>query len=136
MDPEGWQTGIVGFWSHLGDPEVLQHKILLGLTALFGLGEWRLRNGGRPGAPWAYVLPVVSIASGIVLISHTHLVGDAHAAFFMEVSHLAMGLMSLVIGWARWLELRLPDPERRMAGRVWGPALAMFGVLLVLYRES
>jgi hypothetical protein len=57
------------------------------------------------------VLPVVCIASGIVLISHTHLVGDAHAAFFMEVSHLAMGLMSLVIGWARWLELRLPDPE-------------------------
>ena len=136
MDPEGWQTGIVGFSSHLMDPEVLQHKILLGLTALFGLGEWRLRNGGRPGAPWAYVLPVVSIASGIVLISHTHLVGDAHAAFFMEVSHLAMGLMSLVIGWARWLELRLPDPERRMPGRVWGPALVMFGVLLVLYRES
>jgi copper resistance protein D len=82
------------------------------------------------------VLPVVSTASGIVLISHTHLVGDVHAAFFMEVSHLAMGLISLVIGWARWLELRLPDPERRMPGRVWGPALAMFGVLLVLYRES
>ena len=136
MDPEGWQTGIVGFWSHLLDPEVLQHKILLGLTALFGLGEWRLRNGGRPGTPWAYVLPVVSIASGIVLISHTHLVGDAHTAFFMEVSHLAMGLVSLLVGWARWLELRLPAPESRIPGRVWGPALAMFGVLLILYRES
>jgi putative copper resistance protein D len=134
MDPEGWQTGLVGFWAHLLDPEVLQHKLLLVFTALFGLGEWRAQR--RPGSPWAYVLPVVAIASGIVLISHTHLVGDVRYAFFMEVSHLAMGLMSLVVGWARWLELRLPAPQRWTAGRIWGPALALFGLLLVFYRES
>jgi copper resistance protein D len=134
MDPEGWQTGLVGFWVHLLDPEVLQHKILLVLTALFGLGEWRAQR--RPGSAWAYVLPVVAIASGIVLISHTHLVGDVRTAFFMEVSHLAMGVMSLVVGWARWLELRLPAAEGRTAGHLWGPALLLFGLLLVFYRET
>jgi putative copper resistance protein D len=134
MDPEGWQTGLVGFWAHLLDPEVLQHKILLVFTALFGFGEWRAQQ--RPGSVWAYVLPVVAIASGIVLISHTHLVGDVRTAFFMEISHLAMGVLSLVVGWARWLELRLPAAEGRTAGRLWGPALLLFGLLLVFYRET
>jgi hypothetical protein len=54
----------------------------------------------------------------------------------MELSHLALGLVSLAVGWARWLELRLPRVEGRSAGRVWGPALAVFGLLLILYREG
>jgi putative copper resistance protein D len=136
IDPEGWQTGLVGFWTHLLDPEVLQHRILLALTALFGLGEWRLRHGGRPDSAWRYVFPAVCIASGALLITHTHIVGDSRSAFFMELSHLALGLVSLAVGWARWLELRLPRVEGRSAGRVWGPALAVFGLLLILYREG
>lgn len=136
VDPEGWQTGLVGFWEHLLDPEVLQHRILLALTALFGLGEWRLRQGRRPDSPWRYVFPVVCIASGALLISHTHLVSDVRSAFFMELSHLVLGLVSLAVGWARWLEIRLPPAEGRAAGRLWGPALAVFGLLLIFYREA
>ena len=135
VDPEGWQTGTVGFWEHLLSPEVVQHRILLILTALFGFAEWRVRNGRHPNSRWNYVFPLVAISSGILLLAHAHELSDSKSAFFMELSHLAMGLVSLLVGWSRWLELRLPSAARGLPGRIWAPALAVFGLLLVLYRE-
>jgi putative copper resistance protein D len=136
VDPEGWQTGAVGFWEHLLSPEVVQHRILLILTALFGFAEWRVRSGRHPDSPWRYVFPVVAIWSGALLVAHAHEVSDGKSAFFMELSHLPLGLVSLLAGWSRWLELRLPPAENGGPGRIWGPALAVFGLLLVLYREG
>lgn len=136
VDPEGWQTGAVGFWEHLKSPEVLQHRILLGLTATLGLAEWRVRSGGHPASPWRWVFPVVTIVSGILLLTHVHEVSDSQSAFFMELSHLPLGLLSLLAGWSRWLELRLPPAGRGGPGRLWGPALAVFGLLLIFYRET
>jgi putative copper resistance protein D len=136
VDPEGWQTGAVGFWEHWKSPEVLQHRILLGLTALLGLAEWRVRSGRHPASPWRYVFPVVTIWSGILLLTHVHEVSNSQSAFFMELSHLPLGLLSLLAGWSRWLELRLPSDRRAAAGRLWGPALAAFGLLLIFYRET
>jgi putative copper resistance protein D len=135
VDPEGWQTGAVGFWEHWKSPEVLQHRILFGLTALLGLAEWRVHSGRAPRAAWRYVFPVATIASGMLLLTHVHEVSDGRSAFFMELSHLPLGLLSLLAGWSRWLELRLP-PGSGMAGHVWGPALAAFGLLLIFYREA
>lgn len=136
VDPEGWQTGAVGFWEHLKSPEVLQHRILLGLTALLGLAEWRVRSGRHPVSPWRYVFPVVTISSGVLLLTHVHEVSDSRSAFFMELSHLPLGLLSLLAGWSRWLELRLPPDRRGTSGGLWGPALAAFGLLLIFYRET
>src|SRR5262245_35162179 len=136
VDPEGWQTGTVAFWEHLLSPEVVQHRILLILTALFGFAEWRVRNGHHPNSRWNYVFPLVAIWSGILLLAHAHELSDSKSAFFMELSHLAMGLVSLLVGWSRWLELRLPPAARAWPGRIWAPALAAFGLLLVLYREG
>ncbi len=135
LDPEGWQTGAVGFWEQLRSPEVLQHRIMLVLTTLFGFAEWRVRSGRHPESRWRYAFPVVAIWSGVLLIAHAHEVSNAKSAFFMELSHLLLGLMSLLAGWARWLELRLPPAESSGPGRLWGPALAVFGLLLILYRE-
>jgi putative copper resistance protein D len=134
VDPEGWQTGAVGFWEHWKSPEVLQHRILLGLTALLGLAEWRVHSGRPPAEAWRYVFPAVTICSGILLLTHLHEVSDGRSAFFMELSHLPLGLLSLLAGWSRWLELRLP-PGSSGPGRLWGPALAAFGLLLIFYRE-
>ena len=136
VDPEGWQTGAVGFWEHLLSPEVVQHRILLVLTALFGFAEWRVRNGHHPDSPWRYVFPIVAIWSGVLLLAHVHEVSDSKTAFFMELSHLPLGLVSLLAGWSRWLELRLPPAGSGGPGRIWGPALAVFGLLLILYREG
>lgn len=136
LDPEGWQTGAVGFWEHLRSPEVLQHRIMLALTALFGFAEWRVRGGRHPESPWRYVFPVAAIWSGVLLLAHAHEITDTKSLFFMELSHLLLGLTSLLVGWARWLELRLPAAESGGPGRLWGPALALMGLLLIVYREG
>jgi putative copper resistance protein D len=136
MDPEGWQTGRVGFWQQLLGLEVLQHRILLALTALLGLAEWRVRSGRNPSSRWRYVFPLVLIVAGTLLLSHAHEVNNAKSAFLMELTHLPMGLVVLVAGWARWLELRLPPVDGGRAGRLWGPALTALGLLLLLYREG
>jgi putative copper resistance protein D len=136
LDPEGWQTGLVGFWEHLATAEVLQHRIMLGLTALLGVAEWRLRLRESVPSPWRYVFPAVCIASGALLLAHVHEVANAKTAFLMEVTHLPLGLLVLLAGWSRWLELRLPAAAGARAGRLWGPALAAFGLLLVFYREG
>jgi putative copper resistance protein D len=136
MDPEGWQTGNVGFWEHLLGLEVLQHRLLLALTALLGVAEWRVHGGRDPRSRWRYVFPGVCIAAGALLLTHAHDVNDARFAFLMEITHLPLALVILVAGWARWLELRLPPPENRAPGRLWAPALTLFGLLLVFYREG
>jgi len=135
LDPEGWQTGSVGFWEHLLGLEVLQHRILLGLTALLGIAEWRVRSSRNPSSRWRYAFPFVCIVSGTLLLSHAHTVSNAKTGFLMEVTHLPMGLVILAAGWASWLELRLSPPENRLPGRLWAPLLALFGLLLVFYRE-
>ena len=95
-----------------------------------------MRSGRYPESAWRYAFPIVSIWAGILLIAHVHEVNDSKSAFFMELSHLLLGLTSLVAGWARWLELRLPPPASAGPGRLWGPAFAVFGLLLLLYREG
>lgn len=135
MDPEGWQTGTVGFWEQLANLEVLQHRILLALTALLGIAEWRVHRDPRSTSAWRYMFPLVCIVSGLLLLSHGHDVNNAKSAFLMELTHLPLGLVILVAGWARWLELRLPEPAGRTASRLWAPAFTLFGLLLLLHRE-
>jgi putative copper resistance protein D len=136
LDPEGWQTGAVGFWEQLRSPEVVQHRLMLLLTALFAIAEWRVRSGRRPQSRLRYLFPVVAIMSGVLLIMHSHEVSNAKSAFLMEVSHLPLGLISLLAGWSRWLELRLPGAAGVGPGRVWGPAFLLFGLILTFYREA
>jgi len=78
---------------------------------------------------------LIAVVSGVLLLSHVHETSNAKSAFLMEVTHLPLGLISLLVGWSRWLELRLPPAEGAGPGRVWGPALALFGLILVFYRE-
>ena len=71
-----------------------------------------------------------------MLLSHAHEVSNAKSAFLIELTHLPLGLVILVAGWSRWLELRLSPPDDRAPGRLWGPALTVFGLLLLFYREA
>jgi hypothetical protein len=68
-----------------------------------------------------------------------------------------MGILGVFIGWGRWLEIRLPGPERaqldggaragagpalvpgwarRLPGLVWSVSMALVGAILLFYRES
>jgi len=53
----------------------------------------------------------------------------------MEVTHLPLAVVGIVVGWSRWLELRLPGRDSAMAGRIWAPCLTLIGLLLLFYRE-
>jgi hypothetical protein len=51
------------------------------------------------------------------------------------VTHAPLGVAALIMGWARWLELRLPASQQRLPGQLWATGLAVVGVLLLFYRE-
>ena len=100
------------------------------------VAEWRVRSGRHPDSRWSYVFPLVCVGAGILLLSHAHEVSNAKSAFLIELTHLPLGLVILVAGWSRWLELRLSPPDNDAPGRLWGPALTVFGLLLLFYREA
>jgi putative copper resistance protein D len=134
-DPGHWPFGPVGFWDSVTQSEVVQHWFFDSLPALFGVLEWLQRIGRLPGRPWAYVFPLLSAVGGGLLLAHAHQLTDVKEVFLMEITHLPLGALGIVMGWSRWLELRLPPPDAERAGRVWPPAFALIGLLLVLYRE-
>jgi putative copper resistance protein D len=134
-DPEVWPLGPVGFWvSHL-QPEVLQHRAFMLLVVAFGIFEWAVRVGRLRARPWGHVFPVLCAIGGGLLLTHSHAVFSAKEAFLMEVTHAPIGVLGAVAGWARWLELRLPDAGPWPA-RVWPLCLTAVGVLLVFYSEG
>jgi putative copper resistance protein D len=134
-DPEVWPLGPVGFWvSHL-QPEVLQHRLFMLLVVAFGLFEWAVRVGRLRERPWGYVFPALCAAGGGLLLTHSHAVFSMKEAFLMEVTHAPIGVLGAVAGWARWLELRLPDAGPWPA-RVWPLCLTAVGVLLIFYSEG
>jgi len=134
-DPESWPLGPQGFWQSLWDPEVLQHRLLGLLPVIFGVFEWLVRTGRLRDERLALVFPFVCAAAGALLLAHAHTLQNAKEAYLMEVTHLPLAVVGIVVGWSRWLELRLPDREGAVAGRIWAPCLALIGLLLLFYRE-
>lgn len=136
-DPGSWplsetETLIDG----LTDPEVLQHRVFALLPSALGLFEWLVRTGRLAAEPWARVFPLLVAVGGGLLLAHAHPLVHVKEAYLMEITHLPLGALAVVAGWARWLELRLPAREGRIPGRIWPPALVAIGLLLVLYREG
>ena len=75
------------------------------------------------------------MAGGALLLTHSHASLNLKAEFLVEITHTPLGVLALLVGWARWLEVRLQFPENRLPGRLWPVAFTMIGVLLILYRE-
>src|SRR5262249_7936368 len=135
-DPGAWPLGPQGFWASMLEPSVLQHRLFVTLVVAFGIFEWMVRTGRLQAPGYALVFPVLCAVGGGLLLTHSHAILDIKSGFLLEVTHAPLGVLGLTIGWARWLELRLGAPDTRMPGRVWASALALFGVLLLLYREA
>ena len=134
-DPEVWPLGPVGLWESLAQAEVLQHRLFMLLIVVFGAFEWAVRTERVPARPWAYVFPALCAVGGGLLLTHSHTVFSLKEAFLMEVTHAPIGVLSAFAGWARWLELRLPEAAPS-AGRIWPACLAVVGVLLIFYSEG
>jgi putative copper resistance protein D len=134
-DPEVWPLGPIGFFESLAQPEILQHRLFMLLVTAFGLFEWAVRTGRLSPRPWASVFPVLCAAGGGLLLTHSHTVFSLKEAFLMEVTHAPIGVLGAFAGWARWLELRLPEAGQ-WPGRVWSTCLVAIGVLLIVYSEG
>lgn len=135
-DPEGWPLGPIGFWEGMTTADVVQHRLFVLVVAAFGVFEWMVRTQRLAGARAALVFPLLCAAGAAMLLTHSHAVSNVKSEYLMEITHTPLALLGLVAGWARWLELRLPDHGGGIPERVWSLALAAVGVLLLLYREG
>jgi putative copper resistance protein D len=120
----------------MGYPEVLQHRIFVLLVVVFGVFEWLIRTGRLRARGAALVFPLLCVVGGGLLLTHSHAGLNLKEEFLIEVTHVPLGVLALISGWTRWLELRLPPPGDRLPSRLWPLAFTLVGVVLVLYRES
>jgi putative copper resistance protein D len=47
-----------------------------------------------------------------------------------------MGVLAVLMGWGRWLELRLPREDRGAPAWIWSTAFCLIGAILLVYRET
>jgi putative copper resistance protein D len=135
-DPGSWPLGPAGFWESMAYPEVLQHRIFVLLVVIFGTFEWMVRAGRLRSPRCALLFPVLCAIGGALLLTHSHANLNLKDEFLTEVTHAPLGLLGIVVGWGRWLELRLPPAAGRWPGRLSAWAFALVGALLLIYRES
>jgi putative copper resistance protein D len=133
-DPRAWPLGPAGFWESMWLPDVLQHRTFVLIVVAFGVFEWAVRTGRLPRRPWAFVFPALCAVGSGVLLTHSHAMFDLKEEFLVEVTHVPIGILGSFIGWARWLELRLPQAGPG-PGWVWRSGLVVVGALLLFYRE-
>jgi copper resistance protein D len=135
-DPEAWPFGPLSFWQGLAFRTILQHYMFVVLVLTFAVFEWLVRTERLHSSRPAYVFPLLSAVGAGLLLAHSHSLENLKTVFLVETTHLPLGLLGCCVGWARWLELRFPQPGKRPWGWVWSVALVLIGALLLLYRES
>jgi putative copper resistance protein D len=134
-DPETWPLGPEGFWAGLADPTVFQHRLFVLLVAVFGVLEWIVRTGRLRTPAAALVFPLLCAAGAGLLLTHAHASLNLKAELLVEVTHAPLGVLGLLVGWGRWLEVRLPASGGRWPGALSASAMVATGVLLLLFRE-
>ncbi len=135
-DPEAWPLGPIGFFASLRDVEIFQHRVFVLLIVVFGLFEWRVRAGGLAPTRAAWVFPLLTIAGGALLLTHTHTIANVKDQLLIELTHTPLALLGILGGVARWLELRLEPPGSRIVGLVWPISFVLIGLILLNYREA
>jgi copper resistance protein D len=135
-DPGSWPLGPEGFWEGMLIATVLQHRIFVLLVVAFGIFEWMVRSGRMRSRRAALVFPLLCAVGGALLLTHSHASQNLKDEFLLEVTHAPLGVLAMLVGWTRWLELRLPDARRQVPGSIWAVGLALIGFLLIIYRES
>jgi putative copper resistance protein D len=137
-DPENWPLGPNGFWASFREPDVLQHRAVVLLVIAFAVFQWLVETNRVKSHAAALVFPGVCAAGGIVLLTHTHAVTNIKQELLIELSHTPLAILGIVAGWARWLELRLPqeDHSRKYLAWVWPVCFIFVGLILMDYHEA
>lgn len=140
-DEKNWPIGPRGFWESLAVPEVPQHAFFVVLIIAFAVFECGAQTSRIRWEGAGLVFPMVCAVSGTLLLAHSHPLSNVKQEFLVELNHLPIALLSVVAGWARWIEVRLaPEPEgvvlRRFAAWIWPACFIVIGAILINYREA
>ncbi len=139
-DPENWPFGPISFWKSFYDPEVALHRIYDLLIASYGLFEWGVQTGRLRSRKAAYVFPVIMALGGAGLLLHTHALGNLKNELLIEMTHNTLGVLAVIAGWARFVEVRMPKGQggrlSLIAAQVWPACLLLIGLMLLNYREA
>jgi putative copper resistance protein D len=134
-DTECWPMGWKSFGACWADPEVFQHRMAALVCVGFAVFELRVRQRKRDGGGMALVFPLMCAIGGAVLLTHSHAITNVKESLLVELSHVPMGLIAVFAGWARWLELRLPEGDRAIPSWIWPVCFVLIGAGLLNYRE-
>jgi copper resistance protein D len=134
-DTECWPVGWKSFGACWADPEVFQHRMAALVCVGFAIFELRVRQRKRDGGGMALVFPLMCAIGGAVLLTHSHAITNVKENLLVELSHVPMGLIAVFAGWARWLELRLPEENRAIPSWIWPFCFVLIGAGLLNYRE-
>ncbi len=134
-DTECWPVGWKGFWACWADPEVFQHRMAALVCVGFAVFELRVRQQRKENDRMAMVFPLMCALGGAVLLTHSHAITNVKENLLVELSHVPMGIIAVFAGWARWLELRLPEEDRAIPSWIWPACFVLIGAGLLNYRE-
>ncbi len=135
-DAETWPLGPIGFWdSTFNNGEVLQHRIATLLVFCLGVMELRARVKPSSNKKLSLLFPILAAFGGLMLLTHSHIGFQAKSAFLIQVGHTTMGVFALILACGRWLELKLDNPGKNIAGFISVAAMFQIGLILMFYRE-
>src|SRR6267142_2879708 len=137
-DPENWPLWPNGFWESFAVPDVLQHRAAVLLITLFAIFTWRVETGRMKSMSAALVFPGVCVLGGMVLLTHSHALGNVKEELLVELSHTSLAILGIIAGWSRWLELRLPQTSKapKYLSWIWPVCFILVGLVLMDYHES
>lgn len=132
-NPDHWPLGSIGFMSSLQNSEVVQHWFAAMLVFGLGWSEWlgRTQSSGRQS--FQFVFPLLCIMGGMIMLTHSHGVMERKQEFLIQSTHVLIGVLAVLMGCARWLEIRLPAPHGRLAGLLSLLAMVLVGFILLFY---
>jgi copper resistance protein D len=137
-DTDAWPLGPRPFWASFAEADVLEHRVFAALIVAFAIFEWAVETD-RLKIRWAaLVFPGLCALSGAFLLTHMHGFGsDEKNEMLVGLSHTVIAVLGVTAGWARWLQLRLPDHKSaKWAAWVWPICLILVAVVLMDYREA
>ncbi len=134
-DTESWPFGPQGFWATWLYPEVFQHRLAALVCAGFAVFELRVHKRGIDNNRLALVFPLLCALGGAVLLTHSHSLTNVKEELLAELSHVPMGVLAVLAGWSRWLEVRMPAANRRVPSWIWPACFVLIAAGLLNYRE-
>lgn len=120
------------------DPEVLAHKIFATLMIVIGLGTnlVRRRTDADVGRLQSHLVAVLALSGGGILFTHVHTGAPySEVAMGVYIHHFYLGILALMCGGVKMLELAVPQYQR-VWDSIWIGLLYVVAFALVKYNEG